>query len=74
MYIPDPIELGEMRAERWEAEMHVRGSIYRCGCGKEFGINDGDTISADPWAAPVCPDCFEKWIQDNGGWEKINAH
>jgi len=61
-YIPDPIERGEARCEDWAAE-HVHGNMATCCCGKEFRLVDGETTSADPYAIPVCPDCFDEWFQ-----------
>ena len=64
--IPDPIERGEMRVEAWEFE-NVKGDKFRCGCGKGALLDEGDTVSADPYAIPVCPSCFEKWWISQGG-------
>lgn len=68
-YLPDPIELGEMRAERWESELHVSGDNYRCvKCKSTFPIGEMTTMSADPYAPPVCEKCagelFEKWTKE----------
>lgn len=62
-YIPDPIERGEMRCEDWEAE-NVKGDIATCCCGRKFKLADGETVSADPYAIPVCPICFEEWVSE----------
>ena len=71
-YVPDPCERGLANAERWETENHVGGGMYRCGCGKTFDIDVGETLSADPYAIPVCPDCFEPWKEEkqSGGEQK----
>jgi len=61
MYIPDPIELREARCERW-AEDNVKDKMFKCSCGKWCDIGDGGTISPDPYAIPICCDCFEEWL------------
>lgn len=59
--IPDPIERGEARCEAWAAE-NVRGNVATCQCGNEFNLRDAQTISPDPYAIPVCPECFDYWF------------
>lgn len=63
MTLPDPIERGEAMFEHWEKLHRVGGNIYRCMCGCEFELGDGQTLSADPYATPVCPACFDQWQQ-----------
>lgn len=58
-YIPDPIERGEARCEAWAFE-NVRGDIATCYCGNTFKFSEGETLSPDPYAIPVCGECFEK--------------
>ena len=60
--IPDPIERGEMRAERWYDD-NVEGDSFKCGCGNRCKLNDGQPISPDPYAPPVCPECMDEYIQ-----------
>ena len=57
--IPDFFERGEDRCERWAAE-HLRGDIATCECGREFKLSEGQTMSPDPYAIPICPTCFEE--------------
>ncbi len=57
--VPDPIERGEARCEAWAAE-NLRGDEATCCCGNKFNIDEGETLSADPYAIPVCGECFEK--------------
>ena len=61
MYIPDPIELGEMRAERWldEYERGQPRGMWKCSCGRVAPEQDFDMPpgNVDPWGAPVCPTC-----------------
>lgn len=61
MYIPDPIEIGEMRCEAWAAK-NLRGDVATCYCGNEFDIGDGGTTSPDPYEIPVCPTCYQQWL------------
>lgn len=61
MNIPDPIERGESLCEAWAAE-NLHGEIATCQCGREFNVNEGDTVSPDPYAIPVCPTCFAEWV------------
>ena len=68
--IPDPIERGEASCESWDAKAHVDGDNYRCDCGKIFDINEGVTLSPDPYAIPVCPDCFEEWEKETKNPDK----
>ena len=60
MYLPDPIERMEASAERW-AEENVEGNMFKCSCGKMCKLEDGQTIDSNPYASPVCMDCFEEW-------------
>jgi len=60
MYLPDPIERMEASAERW-ADEHIKGNMFKCSCGKMCKLNNGQTISSNPYASPVCDDCFEEW-------------
>ena len=65
MYLPDPIESMEASAERW-ADDNIKGNMFKCSCGKWCSIMDGETLSPDPYAIPVCPDCFNEW------WNSLN--
>lgn len=58
-YVPDPIERGEARAEDWYFDTQRGDGIHECGCGRLFHVDDGETLSADPYAIPVCPTCFD---------------
>ena len=61
MYIPDPIEQMENMAEKWANE-HIKGDVFKCNCGKMCKLNDGQPISNNPYAPPVCMDCFGEWL------------
>jgi hypothetical protein len=56
MRVPDPIEQGESRMERW-AEENMRGDEFRCECGKWFPLDEGVPSSQDPYSQPICGDC-----------------
>ena len=60
MYLPDPIELGEMRAEEWERRLNCRNDEVDCGwCGKRIKLGDAQSASADPWSEPICQTCAD---------------
>ena len=55
--VVDPIERGESRCDDWAAE-NVRGDMFICSCGNEWPLDKAETLSADPYAIPVCGGCF----------------
>lgn len=64
MEIPDPIELGEMRAEAWEFEM-TKGAPagqMKCACGRVAPEDEFNTLSPDPYARPYCGVCVQEYI------------
>jgi hypothetical protein len=61
IYIPDPIERGEMRAEAWEEEIRIDDEHFKCpGCGTKTRWDDGHPSSADPYSPPICGGCLEE--------------
>lgn len=59
MHIPDPIEAGEARAERW-ADENVKGDNFLCaGCDEWYPIDSGVTATPDPYAPLICTKCAE---------------
>ena len=60
----DILENMEAAAEQWAIE-NVRGDEAICSCGYLFKLSEGETVSANPYALPVCPYCFERWC-----WEQ----
>lgn len=58
----DFLEAREDAAEARFFEMQVDQDHLRCACGKIFHINEGQTLSPDPYAMPVCPDCFKEYL------------
>ena len=66
MSLPDPIERAESRAERQFDDMYVGDGKMRCGCGNVFNMEDGEALSPDPWAMPVCSECAQKYYDEHG--------
>jgi hypothetical protein len=64
VYIPDPDELGEMRAEAYDFENRV-GDKIRCVECRELRP-EGEMLpsSADPYSPPICSECVEKIAPD----------
>ena len=59
--ILDPIQSGEARAESAYYRMVQPDGRLKCDCGKVFDPDDeGGTVTADPYAMPVCGECLEK--------------
>ena len=67
--IPDPIERGEQRCEAWAAD-NVQGDCFTCSCGNVCNLGDAETLSPDPYAIPVCGECFDKAMDAKfgSGW------
>ena len=61
--IPDPIERGEARAERFEDR--IQGDVYTCSCGNKCRLSEVEILSPDPYGEPFCPECFEKWASQD---------
>jgi len=63
----DHIERMEASAERNYDEMDQGEGKLKCSCGKIFNVDEGQTVDPNPWAMPVCPDCFNeyKWYKQN---------
>lgn len=55
----DIIERSEDSAEERYFEMLQPDGRLRCSCGKLFNVQDAQPASANPYAMPVCPDCFD---------------
>lgn len=64
--LPDPIERGLQRCEDWYFD-NVKGDIVTCGCGNKFKLEEGEIVSPDPYAIPVCESCFEEWFKKTSG-------
>ena len=69
-YIPDPIELGEMRMSRCEDRIHSDGT-YKCSCGNIVALDECQALSADPYAEPYCGDCCEKYYKEQEAKSKV---
>lgn len=59
--IPDPIERGEESAERAFDKLQRGGGMMECyQCSAVFDAEEeGGTLSPDPYAMPVCGQCFD---------------
>lgn len=68
-YIPDPVELGEARAERACEELEQPDGRFRCyQCMAIFDAQaQGGTLSPDPYAMPVCGKCLFEAFGDVAG-------
>lgn len=47
------------------SEAMLEGDIATCCCGNKFKLSEGETLSPDPYAIPVCGECFEKAMAKN---------
>ena len=66
MYLPDFIESLESSCERWYDE-NVNKDIMTCSCGQKCKLDEAETVSSNPYSIPVCPICFEKFLEENNG-------
>jgi len=61
----------EDAAESAYYEMAQPGGNLKCGCGDIFNPEEeGRTVSANPYALPVCSKCFDEWLVQ----QKKNTH
>lgn len=60
-YREDSIERLEAGAEAAYYKMLQPDGKLKCGCGKIFDEDEGTVISSNPYAMPVCGDCFLEW-------------
>ena len=58
-FLPDYLEWREMACEKWYENVDKDGNA-KCYCGKTFKLSEGVQMSPDPYAIPVCPDCFDE--------------
>lgn len=63
MYLPDPIERAEARAENWAFD-NIKGDMFKCGCDKWGKLCEAETLSPDPYAIPVCHDCVKAYYKN----------
>ena len=59
----DIIEHLESIAEANMEDMFLPGGKAKCRCGRIFDVDDFIPISANPYSTPVCPVCFDEYIQ-----------
>ena len=57
----DPIERGEARCEAWYAEAVRPDGRVKCQCGRLFNLEDGETLTSDPFGIPICRNCLLVW-------------
>ena len=56
----DQIERWEAAAEEW-ADEHIHGDNFDCpGCGVLTPLDQGETLSPNPYAQPFCRKCVVK--------------
>lgn len=66
MSLPDPLEAAENRCESWADEHSDRDGFDCSGCGKRTSWVEAETMSVDPYALPVCGECFNKEFMVHG--------
>lgn len=54
----DFLETLEDRAEAWAID-NMRGDEFKCSCGKWCKLSEGETMSPNPYAIPLCRQCFD---------------
>ena len=62
--MPDFFEAGEQRCEDWYFD-NVIGDEATCSCGKTFKLSEAEMPSPNPYAIPVCPDCFQEILKNS---------
>ena len=60
--IPDIVEQMENAAEAAYYRIMVDADHFKCGCGNIEKWEDGQPISSNPYAMPVCGKCFSEFI------------
>lgn len=67
----DIVEYLEAQAEVAYHEMLQPDGRLKCGCGKLFDPDkEGGVVSPNPYAMPICGNCFKKWMIDKMVIEK----
>jgi hypothetical protein len=61
----DITERLECAAESQYFNMLQADGKLKCYCGKIFHVDEGTIVSANPYAMPVCPDCFTEYKETN---------
>jgi hypothetical protein len=59
----DFIERKETAAEAAYGEMYLGNGMLKCFCGNVFHEDEGEVMSQDPYAMPVCPTCQEDYFK-----------
>jgi hypothetical protein len=68
--IPDVIEQRENSAATWAFDnikynKETKKATFLCDCGKWEHLANGETLSPDPYAIPICRKCFDKFMMEN---------
>jgi len=61
----DFIEQLEDAAESSYYETLQPDGRLKCSCGRLFESAEGAVVSPNPYATPVCPSCFDAWLEAN---------
>ena len=62
----DYIQSLEDAAERQYEDMLQPNGLLECVCGKQFDPDhEGGTVSANPYAMPVCGECLDTALANN---------
>jgi len=69
MHLPDIIEVMENAAERWAEDNiwhneETNALVFKCGCGKVTKLAEGQPSGPDPYAPPICLECFDKAVKE----------
>jgi hypothetical protein len=56
----DILENLEHYAEKRYDEMEQPDGRLKCDCGNLFNAAEGEVLSPNPYAMPVCQECFKK--------------
>ena len=59
----DQLENMEAAAESKLDDMMQEDGRLKCGCGRFFTLDEGETVSSHPYAIPVCSQCFQDWLE-----------
>lgn len=62
MYIPDPSEMMDARAERM-VDLYHDGQWHCCECGTPIEPGHENAAGLDPAAPPICDECLRKYFK-----------
>lgn len=67
----DFLERLESIADQKFDEMNIDGEHFKCCCGDVAKWSEANQISPNPYSEPVCQKCFEEWVKEALGHEKV---